>query len=175
MAGNRAPLPALEDEVLCLRPLASTDAAAWHAGEDEQIRHWFQFPRPSSRRDVSEAIQAWAHSWASDGPVRHFGAWLRSGAVLVGGVEARDRGEGAAYISYVTFADHRRQGHASRAVRLVSDYALEALPVERLVITTDATNTASRGVASAAGFRLDGPADPDEHVELGEMLRYVRT
>ena len=58
---------------------------------------------------------------------------------------------------------------------MVVDYAREALSIERLVIITDTDNVPSRGVAEAAGFRLEGPADPAEHVEIGEMLRYANS
>ncbi|MCA9704359.1 MAG: GNAT family N-acetyltransferase [Myxococcales bacterium] len=167
--------PVLEDDVLRLRPLTLDEVVSWQAGEDDEIRRWFQLSRPSSRQDVTRAIQAWKRSWTEGGPVRHFGIWTIDGDALVGGVEVRDRGEGSAYLTYLVFADHRRRGHASRAVRLAADYARRALPVERLVIITDAGNEAARGVAEAAGFGLDGPADPSEYVELGEMLRYVRT
>lgn len=169
------PGPVLEDGVLRLRPLTLAEVVTWHAGEDDEIRKWFQFPRPSSRQDVTQAIKAWKRSWVEDGPVRHFGVWVIDGDTLVGGVEVRNRGEGAAYLSFMIFAGHRRRGHATRAVRLAVDYAREALPVQRMVIITDARNTASQGVAKGAGFTLEGPADPREHVEIGEMLRYVWT
>lgn len=169
------PGPVIEDGVLRLRPLTLAEVGQWHANEDDEIRTWFQFPRPSSRQDVTQAIKAWKRSWAEGGPVRHFGVWVIEHERLVGGVEVRDRGEGSAYLSYTIFASHRRRGYATRAVRLVVDYACEALPVQRIVIITDARNTASRGVAEGAGFTLEGPADPREHVEIGEMIRYVRS
>lgn len=165
------PGPVLEDGVLCLRPLTLAEVIAWQAGEDDEIRKWFQLERPSSRQDATRAIKAWKRSWAEGGPIRHFGVW--SDRELVGGVEVRDRGGGAAYLSCLIFAAHRRHGHATRAVRLAIDYARRALPVTRMVVIIDEQNTAARGVAEAAGFTLEGPADPSEHVELGEMLRYV--
>lgn len=164
----------LEDGVVRLRPLRPEDADAWLAGEDDEIRRWFQFPRASNRADVAGAIEAWRRSWREGGRVRHFGIWEQESGALVGGVELRDRGEGAAYVSYLVFAPHRGRGHASRAVRLAVIHAEQAMPIERLVIITDAANEASQRVALAAGFRLDGPADPLEHVELGAMLRFVR-
>lgn len=167
--------PVLDDGSVRLRPLALVDVVAWQAGEDDEIRKWFQFPRPSTRADVTRAIRTWRRSWAEGGPVRHFGAWSIDGDALVGGVEVRDRGQGSAYLTYLVFAAHRRHGYATRAVRLAVDYAREALPVQHLVIITDTANAASRRVAEAAGFTLDGPADPSEHVEMGQMLRYVHS
>jgi RimJ/RimL family protein N-acetyltransferase len=164
----------LEDGVVRLRPLQPADAEAWLAGEDDEIRRWFQFPRASTRPDVDASIEAWTRSWRERGRVRNFGVWEVESGALVGGVELRERGEGSAYLSYQVFAPYRRKGYASRAVRLAVIHAEQALPVERLVIITDAANVASQGVALAAGFRLDGPADPNEHIEMGDMLRFVR-
>jgi RimJ/RimL family protein N-acetyltransferase len=163
----------LEDGMLRLRPLRASDAEAWLAGEDDEVRRWFQFPRPSTRADVDEAIAAWSRSWREDGPVRFFGAWTIGSDSLVGGVELRQHGD-AAYVSYQVFASYRRRGYATRAVRMAVIHAELVLPVERIVIITDASNTTSQRVALATGFRLDGPAEPHEHTEIGEMLRFVR-
>lgn len=169
-----ASAPVLADDVIRLRALSPADALAWLAGEDEQIRRWFQLDRPSTLADVTGAIEAWTRAWAEGGPTHHFGIEQATDGTVVGGVEARDRGEGRAYLSFQVFAPHRRRGYATRAVRLVCTHALAAMPVTQLVIITDHDNAASRGVAEAAGFVLDGPADPWEHVELGDKLRYVR-
>ena len=59
-------------------------------------------------------------------------------------------------------------------MRLAALHALQDTPVTRLVIIVDEDNQASRAVAEAAGFRLEGLAEAWEHVELGSMLRYVR-
>ncbi|MCA9655566.1 MAG: GNAT family N-acetyltransferase [Myxococcales bacterium] len=172
--GGDPSVPTLEDGVIRLRPLTLADADAWLEGEDDVIRRWFQFPRPSTRADVSAAIESWARSWREGGRVRHFGIEAGASPTLVGGVEVRDRGEGSAYVSYLIFAPHRRRGHGSRAVRLAALHALQDTPVTRLVIIVDEDNQASRAVAEAAGFRLEGLAEAWEHVELGSMLRYVR-
>jgi RimJ/RimL family protein N-acetyltransferase len=164
----------LEDGVVRLRPLQPSDAGAWLAGEDDEIRRWFQFPRASTPPDVEGAIEAWSRSWREHGRVRHFGMWAVESGALVGGVELRERGEGAAYLSYQVFAPYRRKGYATRAVRLAVIHAEQALPVERLVIITDVGNVAAQGVALAADFRLEGPADSHEHIEIGNMLRFVR-
>jgi RimJ/RimL family protein N-acetyltransferase len=164
----------LEDGVVRLRPLQPSDAGAWLAGEDDEIRRWFQLPRASTLPDVEATIEAFGRSWREGGRVRQFGVWAVESGTLVGGVELRERGEDAAYLSYQVFAPHRRKGYATRAVRLAVIHAEQALPVERLVIITDVDNVAAQGVALAAEFRLDGPADPHEHIELGNMLRFVR-
>lgn len=173
-ASGSDPGPTLEDGVVRLRPLTPSDAATWHAGEDDEVRRWFQFPRPSTRADVDKAIEAWTRSWSEDGPIHNFGIVAIDSGELIGGVEVRDRGEGKAYLSYQVFPAHRRRGLATRAVRLAAEHALVTMGAKQAVIITDEGNVASRGVAEAAGFRHDGAADPWEHIEIGTMVRYVR-
>lgn len=92
---------------------------------------------------------------------------------LVGDVELRDRGDRLANLSYVVFPPARRRHVATRAVRLATGRALTNLPVEGLVAIVDPTNHASIGVAQAAGFAHDGPADPSEHDSSVTMLRFI--
>lgn len=166
--------PVLSDGVVVLRPLTRADAAAFHAGEDEEQRRWFEFPRPGSVEGVAAAIERWQESWRAGGPVRYFGVWEAATAQLAGGVEARDRGDGRANVSYVVFPDFRRRGFATRAVLVLCAYAASALPVQAAAAVIDTENEASRRVAERAGFTLEGPAEPWEYSETGAMLRYVR-
>jgi RimJ/RimL family protein N-acetyltransferase len=50
----------------------------------------------------------------------------------------------------------RRRGLATRAVRLVSDWALRALDIARLGLLTEEWNASSQRVAERAGFRREG-------------------
>ncbi len=61
-----------------------------------------------------------------------------------------------AEIGYWTDAGARGRGVATRAVRLLSRYAFETLPIERIDIAVEPGNEASRRVAERAGFRKDG-------------------
>jgi RimJ/RimL family protein N-acetyltransferase len=168
--------PEPADDVVVLRVLDLADAAAWQAGEDEEQRRWFQFPAPAPLDGVEAAIRSWRASWADAGARRHWGIWVASGdgdgAELAGGVEIMDLGDGRARLSYVVLPDWRRRGIATRAVRLATSWALDALPVRAVVALVDARNVASLGVVRAAGYAFDGPADPSEHDEDGPMLRF---
>jgi RimJ/RimL family protein N-acetyltransferase len=170
--------PEPADDAVVLRVLDITDAAAWQAGEDEEQRRWFQFPAPAPLDRVEAAIRSWRASWAVAGPRRHWGIWVAPGdradpgAELAGGVEVIDLGDGRARLSYVVFPDWRRRGIATRAARLATSWALDALPVHAVVAIVDARNVASLGVVRAAGYAFDGPADPSEHDEDGPMLRF---
>jgi RimJ/RimL family protein N-acetyltransferase len=65
----------------------------------------------------------------------------------------RDR---AVELAYAIGAQHRRQHLATRAVRLITDYAYATLAMRQVLLRIPADNTASAAVARAAGFRLDG-------------------
>jgi RimJ/RimL family protein N-acetyltransferase len=164
--------PVLVDDDLVLRVLRPDDAPAWHVGEDEEQRRWFEVPGPAPYENVVAAIGRWRSSWAGGGRVHHWGIWTAE-VGLAGGVELRDRGDRKVNVSYVVFPPARRRGLATRAVRLATDWAFANLPVDAAVAIIDERNVASRAVARSAGFALDGPAERWEHRESGPMLRFV--
>jgi RimJ/RimL family protein N-acetyltransferase len=170
------PWPVLEAPGCTLRVLTVADATEWYRGEDEEQWRWFEFPLPRSpfaKADVERCIEAWRAAWRDGGPKRHWGIWTEEGRVLSGGVEVRVREDPRASISYLVFPQARRRGLATQAVRLASRWALTHLDADGLVAIVDEQNVASRGVALAAGFTLEGLADPWEYSESGVMLRYV--
>lgn len=163
--------PVLLGEGFILRVLELSDAEAWKAGEDpEQIR-WFDAPGPAPLENIVNAIMTWRSGWANAGPVCHWGIWVEGR--LAGGVELRVREDGKANVSYLVFPFFRRRGLARKATRLAAEWAFKHLRAPAVVAVVDEANTASRGVAEGAGFKLDGFAEPWEYSESGVMLRYV--
>jgi RimJ/RimL family protein N-acetyltransferase len=160
------------DDLVVLRVLDLADAAAWHAGEDEEQRRWFDFPAPAPRANVDAAITGWRAAWADDGAQRHWGIRVRPDLELAGGVELTLVDDARARVSYVVFPAWRRRGLATRAVRLATAWALAELPVRAVIAVVDARNVASLGVIRAAGYAPDGRADPSEHTEPGPKLRF---
>jgi 8-oxo-dGTP pyrophosphatase MutT (NUDIX family) len=73
----------------------------------------------------------------------------------VGGVEARPDGD-VTSLSWWLFEGRRGQGHATRAVRLMADYAIEHLGARRVQAEIDPRNAASLRVATRAGLRREG-------------------
>lgn len=65
---------------------------------------------------------------------------------------AERRGE----IGYWLLERGRGRGHATRAVRLVVEYAFERLALERIQLLTLPDNVASKRVAERAGFQQEG-------------------
>ncbi|GAA3350802.1 hypothetical protein GCM10020358_78080 [Amorphoplanes nipponensis] len=75
------------------------------------------------------------------------------GEVLLFGVDAGLR---EAELGYLVGAAHRRRGHASAALSLLSGYARGSLGLSRLLLRIDPANTASCAVARRCGYRLTG-------------------
>jgi [ribosomal protein S5]-alanine N-acetyltransferase len=163
--------PVLVGSLCALKVLTSDDAAAWHAGEDDEQRRWFEFPHPAPLENVFAAIGRWHTGWETGGPLRHWGVWHHG--ALAGGVELRVRDDRRANLSYVVFPPYRRKGIATEAATLAACWAFAHLRVVALVGVVDERNAASIGVLHAAGFRYEGYADEWEHDSNGVMLRFA--
>jgi RimJ/RimL family protein N-acetyltransferase len=100
---------------------------------------------------------------ASGGTTRAFAA--RLDGVLVGGCELRLVAPARVELSYWTFPAHRRRGLATRALRLLVEWAVGELGVRHVELHVAADNVASRRVAESAAFRQAGT--------VGDELRYV--
>ena len=169
---TNAEFPVLAGNGIVLRVLRPEDATAWHDGEDEEQRRWFQFPGPAPFENVAAAIAGWRTSWIDGGPVRQWGIWTGA-EQLAGGVELRDRGDRRANVSYVVFPWARRRGVATEAVSVAVQWAFANLDIDAVVAIIDEQNIASLSVARRAGFVRDGPAESWEYSETGPMLRFV--
>ena len=173
--------PVLTGPDCILRVLKVADATDWYRGEDEEQRRWFEFPpgpRPpfaTAVASVERCIESWRAAWRAGGPQHHWGIWTEDGRLLCGGVEVRVRADRRANVSYLVFPRARRRGLATLAVRLAAEWAFSHLDIDALVAVVDEKNVASKGVALAAGFALEGPAEAWEYSESGVMLRYAHS
>lgn len=165
-----SPWPILSGPQLTLRALEMGDVDAWMAGDDAEQQRWFEAPGPSPRTNVVAAISHWRRNWETSASKRHWG--IRVNGILAGGIDVENRGEEAAYLSYVVFPAFRRRGLAVEAIELVRNWAMGAMPVTSMVAVIDELNAASRATVERTGFVLEGPARPDEFGESGVMLRY---
>lgn len=150
-------VPDLRDDVIGLRLPAEGDIDAITAAcQDPDIPRFTRVPSPYTRADAVRFVADTAASWraaTSRGFVicdAHTGALL--GAV---GLHAREQPE-VSEIGYWIAADARRRGVATRAVRLLSAWALANLGFDRLELMTHVDNVASQGVAERAGFTREG-------------------
>jgi len=148
------PAPPLSDGALRLRPYRAEDLDALVAElSDPEIPRWTNVPS-SYGREEGEAFLAQAD------PQRLAGRALTlaigdelQGAVGLTNVDWRDR---RAEMGYWVAASWRGRGLASRAVALLSAWALSDAGFERLDLYANPANGASQRVAEKAGFTREG-------------------
>jgi len=142
----------LRDGDLVLRSSTEADASALAAAcNDPEIAYWIPpIPHPYTEADALEFLRG------DVAPAEHRLA-VALDAVVVGGigmgVNSHDyRGT----IGYWVARDARGQGICTRALRLLSSWALDELRLQRLELITDPDNVASQRVAEKVGFRREG-------------------
>jgi RimJ/RimL family protein N-acetyltransferase len=157
-------VPRLDDGVVALRPPVPDDVDAITAAcQDPEIPRWTRVPKPYTRDHALEFVERSARSWkhGTDAPFVVVDADTREliGAIGVHRLGGEDDGP---EVGYWLKRDARGRGLATRALRLVTDWATQDLDV-RLLLQADVRNLASRRVAEKARFRYIGnrPAPPD--------------
>ena len=154
----RHPDPPLSDGVITLRAKTVRDADALTAAcQDPEIPRWTLVPVPYRRADALTWLAATeleldaglAIDWlavdaADDG--------LLASIALMGIDRERHTGE----IGYWVAREARGRGVATRAVRLVRDWAASELGLTTLELLIHEDNAASHAVARAAGFTPSG-------------------
>jgi RimJ/RimL family protein N-acetyltransferase len=155
MASIPSPDPPPADGTVTLRPWRDGEApvlaAAW---SDPAIQRWCVVPD-----DCTEtAAGAWI---AGQERRRREGVALDLAITLDDDQVVGEVGLGPiqwdrrrASLGFWLCAEHRRSGLAAKAVRLVSAWALDTLPLNQLVATASAENPASGWTLAAAGFEL---------------------
>ncbi|HEX4747888.1 MAG TPA: GNAT family protein [Gaiellaceae bacterium] len=148
----------LRDGDLVLRPWTEDDVPALvDACNDAEIARWIPvIPSPYTEEDArafisgtSRAVPEYTvpeHSFAITVDASLAGAIGMS----VNSMDYRGR------IGYWVGAAARRRGVCTRALRLLSRWALDELRLQRLDLITDPDNVASQRVAEKVGFRREG-------------------
>ena len=142
----------LRDGDLVLRPWTEDDVPALvRACNEEQIRRWLpEIPSPYTeehglayvRGEVSPEEQTFAITLAG----------VVAGSIGMTLNAQAYRGT----FGYWVAASARGQGVCTRALRLLSRYALDELGLQRLDLITDPDNGASQRVAEKVGFQREG-------------------
>jgi RimJ/RimL family protein N-acetyltransferase len=154
------PEPPLSDGVVSLRPWRRDDAAELAAAldGDAEVARWLDsIPQPYTDADarawLAQAREAWAHSTGCP-----FAVVSAADGSLLGGMGLRwnDRVNQVGEVGYWVRADARGHGVTTRALRLVSHWALAYVGCERLVLRADTGNVPSQRVAEKAGFVREG-------------------
>jgi RimJ/RimL family protein N-acetyltransferase len=150
-------VPDLRDDVIALRPPTEDDIdPITRAVQDPEIPRFTRIPSPYSRGDARAFVSDAAVHW-QDGTAQNFLIDdLASGALLGGIGIHRSQHPGVREIGYWVAADARRRGVATRAVGLLSRWAIPELGLRRLELLTHVDNVVSQGVAERAGFTREG-------------------
>ncbi len=149
------PQPELTDGVVTLRAWRDDDVEAAVAGHDEEIAHWFGWPgqRPTPGR-MQASVDSWRQGYADNRSVVAF--VIVHDTEVAGSIDIRAIGEGTGHVSWALYAGHRGHGYATRALRLLCDYALAELGMTRVEAKVEPGNQASLRVATRAGMRREG-------------------
>ena len=152
---EHGPQPTLTDGVVVLRPWRDEDVAPAVAGHDEEIARWFGWPADAVTPETHrQAVEDWRAAY--DAGRSRVGFVVEHAGEVVGSVEVRRVADGVGSLSWTLYAGARGQGYATRAVRLLVDYAVDILGLQRVEAQVDPRNERSLRVATRAGLRREG-------------------
>jgi RimJ/RimL family protein N-acetyltransferase len=167
--------------VIVLRPWRDEDIVPALTGHDAEVAHWLASPFPAATVEGGhEGVAELRRDYAGG---RRAGFVIDHDGTVVGSVEVRDVGNGTGRLSWTLFADHRGQGFAARAVRLLVDYALvdaalDGLGLSRVEAEIEPGNDRALRVATRAGLHREGvkrvapgTGDRDETTEYVVLAR----
>lgn len=155
MPALHPPTEPLTDGVITLRPWTDADASARaEAFLDPEIVRWTDLPEIYTAGDAAHDIRR-AEELREAGERLAFAIVDQAGDLL-GAIDVMLGIYERAELGYLVAARYRRQGVATRAVRLLSAWALAHLDVHRIELPVPLGNVASAGVAVRAGFSAEG-------------------
>jgi RimJ/RimL family protein N-acetyltransferase/8-oxo-dGTP pyrophosphatase MutT (NUDIX family) len=151
--------PTLSDGVITLRPWREEDIELSVAGHDDVIGHWLGNARAPTIADRRALVGEWRTARAAGQQVAAFVVVHQER--VVGNVEVTPAGASVGTLSWTLYAGHRGYGYATRAVRILADWALTdtgqgGLGLGRLEATIEPENEASLRVATRSGLRREG-------------------
>jgi RimJ/RimL family protein N-acetyltransferase len=158
MAPLPLPAPPLDDGVVRLRPPTDADVPAIAtACHDPEVGRWTSIPFPYSERDAREFVTRVEPARRAGEELGFVIADAGNGTLLGGcGLHPVDREHGRAEAGYYVAAAARRRGVGTRALRLLSRWALGDLGLERVEVLVHPENEPSQRLAVAAGFTREG-------------------
>ena len=142
----------LRDGDLVLRPWTEVDVPALVvACNDPEIAHWIPLiPSPYTEEDALTFVRGDVRPEEQSLAMTLEGTVV--GAIGLGVNSMNYRGR----IGYWVAASARGRGVCTRALRLLSRWAIDELDLQRLDLITDPDNLASQRVAEKVGFRREG-------------------
>jgi ribosomal-protein-alanine N-acetyltransferase len=160
-AGSRRiefPVEGISDGSIRLRLRADSDTAAIVAAcQDPEVPRWTRVPDNYDQTSAAEwAAESERQQDAGEGVhlvIADAGTDEFLGSI---GMHNMNRAEGRVDIGYFLAPEARGRGVMTRAVRMLSEWVFASLPVERIEITIEPGNAASRAVAERAGYAFEG-------------------
>lgn len=155
-----SPRDTLTDDVITLRRYRAGDVADVFAGVSEsitEIHPWMPWCRPGYHVSETEAWVSFATAGWDAG--RQFEFVIRSvnGELLgSGGINSLHDAHPFANLGYWIRTSHTRKGYATRATRLLAEFAFRDLGLQRVEIVAAVGNLPSQQVAEKAGAIHEG-------------------
>jgi RimJ/RimL family protein N-acetyltransferase len=143
----------LSDGVVVLREWREEDVSAIvEICQDPEVARFTRVPSPYTEQDARAFLagEVMGHEMGF--------AIVSAGneAEVLGSIGLHDAGERRGQIGYLVAARARRRGVASRALRLLAEWALTEAGLPRVQLFTRVDNPASQRTAERAGFRREG-------------------
>jgi RimJ/RimL family protein N-acetyltransferase len=149
--------PTLRDGTLTLRQGRAEDVDAVTAAcQDPEIPRWTAVPSPYGREDAEHWLGTVVPDAARDGTGVHLLAFEDDRLVGSFSVMELDAERGHGEIGYWVAAEARGCGIATRATRLLHDWAARELGLTTIEILPHRDNLASRRVAERCGYSPTG-------------------
>lgn len=152
------PVEGLSDGVVRVRVPAEADVPQIVAAcRDPEVARYTTVPADYRTSHTVEWMQRGMAGLAAGTDLHAVVADARSGEVL-GTISLHEinRATGRAVAGYLTAPWARGRGAASRALRLLCEFAFNELRLARVEVTIEPENAASRATAEAVGFRREG-------------------
>ncbi|MDP2290050.1 MAG: GNAT family N-acetyltransferase [Actinomycetota bacterium] len=157
MAGLRYPIPDLTDGSTLLRAWTLDDlACVEEASSDPRIPESTSVPAPYSEAAGRGFIERqWSRLENGEGLSLALASPSTQAAIGLVVLTLRPQA-GVAGIGYWVVPSARGDGHAARATRLLSDWALAEVGLARVEAWVESDNVASQHVLRTAGFECEG-------------------
>ena len=151
------PDPPLTDGDILLRPWERRDVAAvTEACQDPEIPRWTVVPHDYTERHARDFISHTAGDVAAGRELAMAVVDADDGVLGAIGLSNFDWADMKGEIGYWVVPEARRREVGSRATRMVAEWALTRLGLERLELLAHPENEASQRLAERAGFTREG-------------------